>query len=79
MAQSLKLDQIQPSRQARCNAWLAERGVTKADLARELGVSVGYIYHIIVGNKRPPHMIERLHQLGIPRELLPEPKNADRV
>jgi len=53
---------------------------TKAQLARELGVSRSYITLISQGKKKPsPHMANKLTQLGLTvslSELNEKPKNA---
>lgn len=66
----------QPSRQARLNAWIAQNGLRKCDLARALGVSPAMISEIISGRSAPRGRIEQLVALGVPEDLLPEPSDA---
>ncbi len=65
-----------PSRQARLNAFLVERGVTTTLLAKRLGCARSHVSDIKAGRKTTPHLIRRMIELGIPAELLPEPGNS---
>lgn len=70
------LDQEPTNRQARLNGWLAERGITRTHIARVLNLHPSMVGKILAGKKRPVDRIEQLAQMGIPRDLLPDPKNA---
>lgn len=65
-----------PGRQARLNAWIAQHGLRKCDLARALGVSPAMISEIISGRSAPRGRIEQLVALGVPEDLLPEPNDV---
>lgn len=60
-------------RQARLNAWLAERNVKKKDLAAACGIKPNTLSMILSGERRPARRIQALIDLGIPAELLPTP------
>ena len=62
-----------PSRQARLNAFLIERGVTTTQLAERLGCTLSHVSDIKAGRKTTAHLIQKMIELGIPAELLPEP------
>ncbi len=43
-----------------------KQGITKAEIARQLGVSKAYISMIMGGKKKPSQdMMRKLHQLGV--------------
>jgi len=62
----------QPTRQDKLRGFLAWHGVSQRALAKKLGVSEVYIGQILSGKRRPQYYIEKLIQMGIPSELLPE-------
>ncbi|MCF8104338.1 MAG: helix-turn-helix transcriptional regulator [Desulfohalobiaceae bacterium] len=65
------------SRQARLNAWLSLHGIAKNELARKTGFSPSYISFLLNGKRRHPDALQKLIDLGIPEELLPEPKGKN--
>lgn len=69
---NLRLD-TPPDRRQRLKAWMAEHGVRQKTLAEALGIHVSYIGKIVSGEYRPAYQVARLIELGIPRQLLPEP------
>ena len=75
MTESRKLVSIiEPTRQDRCRAWLVERRIVFGDLAADAGFSKATLSRIIAGSRAKPEHIARLIELGIPAELLPEPR-----
>lgn len=68
-----KLALSAPTRQARCEAWLVQYGVTKTALAKHLGIDPTYVGKIIAGERRPQKHIKSLIEMGVPADLLPEP------
>ncbi len=62
------------SRQQKLNAWLVERGITYQKVADATGLSLGFVGKIFSGKKTPKKRIDQLINMGIPAELLPEPK-----
>jgi len=63
-----------PTRQARLNGWLAEHELSKAQVARDLGVSPQMVSMILSGERMSKARHEQLTAYGIPAELLPEPR-----
>lgn len=72
------LDSNGYDRQAALNAWLQLNGLSKASLARRLGVHPSMISRIISGQRAPAERIRQLVDLGIPPQLLPEPSSRGR-
>lgn len=68
-----KLALSTPTRQARCEAWLVEHGISKTEIAKQLGIHASYIGKIISGERRPGKHIRLMVEMGIPAHLLPEP------
>lgn len=62
------------SRQARLRAFLAERGVTFRALGEALDLCESTVSEILSGRRSTVQHIERMVELGIPAELLPEPR-----
>jgi len=62
------------SRQARLNAWLVERGITYQQIANATGLSSVFVGKVMSGQKTPKKRIDQLINMGIPAELLPEPR-----
>ncbi|MEL7638229.1 MAG: helix-turn-helix transcriptional regulator [Solidesulfovibrio sp.] len=65
---------ITPTRQDRCRAWLVERRIVFKDLAADAGMSKTTLSNIIAGRRATPQHIQKLIALGVPAELLPEPR-----
>lgn len=65
---------ITPTRQDRCRAWLIERRIVFKDLAADAGMSKTTLSNIIAGRRATPEHIQKLIALGVPAELLPEPR-----
>lgn len=72
------LDSKDYDRQATLNAWLQLKGMSKAGLARSLGVHPSMISRIISGQRAPAERIRQLVALGIPPQLLPTPTGRGR-
>ncbi|WP_232034910.1 helix-turn-helix domain-containing protein [Desulfovibrio ferrophilus] len=53
-------------------------GLESRELARAAGVSPQMMSMIISGRRAPRERIERLVQAGVPRELLPDPREGKR-
>ncbi|GAB6176899.1 hypothetical protein JCM16814_17900 [Desulfobaculum senezii] len=71
LSESIQLHK--PTRQARLRAWMIEHGVESRDLARAVGISPQMMSMITTGERAPKDRIERLVELGVPRDLLPPP------
>lgn len=69
----LQLDLSQPDRQARLDAFLSVHRISKSHLAALLGIHHSYVGKICSGERRPKEHIQRLIDLGIPADLLPQP------
>lgn len=67
-------DPNQASRLEKLDSWLQEREITRTQLARQLGVHSSMVGKIFLGQRRTPALIRELIKLGIPAELLPEPR-----
>lgn len=65
---------ITPTRQDRCRAWLIERRIVFKDLAEHAGMSKTTLSNIIAGRRATPDHIRKLIALGVPSDLLPEPR-----
>ena len=65
---------ITPTRQDRCRAWLVERRIVFKELAAFAGMSKTTLSNIIAGRRATPAHIQKLIALGVPAELLPEPR-----
>lgn len=65
---------ITPTRQDRCRAWLVERRIVFKDLAADAGMSKTTLSNIIAGRRATPEHIHKLIALGVPADLLPEPR-----
>lgn len=72
------LNKKTPARQDRLNAWLAINRITKQSLADELGVTIQYVSMVMRGERRQKWIIDKLAELGVPAELLPEPSKTER-
>lgn len=68
-----QIDENNPTRQDRLRSWLALHKIRYGDLALALGVHPSMITRIVSGERAPARRIRQLAELGIPRELLPEP------
>ncbi|MBF0481085.1 MAG: helix-turn-helix transcriptional regulator [Desulfovibrionaceae bacterium] len=66
-------DHPESNRVDELQAYLAKNRVSKKELAKQLGVHPSMISRIISGERAPASRLEKLVELGIPRELLPEP------
>jgi transcriptional regulator with XRE-family HTH domain len=66
-------DRADTDRVDELQAYLAKNRVSKKELAKQLGVHPSMISRIISGERAPAKRLEHLIDLGIPRELLPEP------
>lgn len=64
-------------RQAHLAAWMAYHGLTRAEIARRIGISQQMVGQILSGKKIPQHRIDQLVNLGIPAEYLPKKGNGD--
>lgn len=62
----------QITRQDKLRGFLAERRLNQRKLADMLGVSEAYMGQILSGKRKPKHYIERLINLGIPSDFLPD-------
>jgi hypothetical protein len=60
-------------RQANLKGWLAERGLSVAELGRRLGVTAAGAHLMIHGETVHPYRHAQLLELGIPETLLPAP------
>lgn len=78
MQQRKHVDQFEPSRQARLRAFLVERGVTQAELARRLRVGRSRVNKMITGWNGSEEFRRLLVGLNVPDELLPEARAARR-
>ena len=74
MESSKLVSTITPTRQDRCRAWLVERRIVFKDLAADAGMSKTTLSNIIAGRRATPDHIRKLIALGVPAELLPEPR-----
>lgn len=63
-----------PSRADWCRAWLVLNRIQVVELAKVVGVSRSMISEIIAGNRANPEHIQKLIEVGIPAEMLPEPR-----
>ena len=70
---SKKLDPNKPGRQVELRAWIILNGYTMGQLARILGVHPSMMTRIVSGDRAPAKRIRQLEELGVPKELLPEP------
>jgi predicted transcriptional regulator len=61
-----------PTRQDRLRAFLAQHGLNQRKVAIRLGISEAYLGQIFAGKRRPEHYINKLVDMGIPSELLPD-------
>lgn len=61
-----------PDRQAKLRAWLVEHRVSVKDIAMALGVANSMASAILSGSCVPAWHLEKLKELGIPEDLLPE-------
>lgn len=70
---SKKLDSNKPGRQVALRAWIILNGYSMGQLARILGVHPSMMTRIVSGDRAPVKRIRQLEELGVPKELLPEP------
>lgn len=73
---SLVLDLSLIDRERAIGAWLAFHGITKADLAREIGVDPSFITYVVQGKRKSRRIHAKLLEIGVPKELLPDPGNG---
>ncbi|EPR42771.1 hypothetical protein dsx2_2688 [Desulfovibrio sp. X2] len=73
---SLLLDLSLIDRERAVSAWLAYHGISKADLARQIGVDPSFITYVLQGKRRSRRIHALLVDLGVPGELLPDPGNG---
>lgn len=70
----LPVNQKKPDRQIELKVWLLRKKITQQDLALAIGVSKQLIGFIIDGKRRSPWRIQQLVDVGVPPDLLPDPK-----
>lgn len=74
----LNLEKQSPPRWLRLRAWMLEHSVTCAVLGKALGCSSPYAYRLISEDFIPRKRHVQLVQIGVPCELLPQPKDPKR-
>ena len=71
---SLELNINKLTRQEKLKIWLMTNGISQRWLANQLGITQQALSMILKGLRSPKKRINQLVELGVPRELLPEPK-----
>ncbi|WP_034642355.1 helix-turn-helix domain-containing protein [Desulfovibrio inopinatus] len=56
-------------------AWLAFHGLSLTELAVKVGVSQATLSRLIDGQRTNRDTMDKLVELGVPKEILPTPKN----
>jgi IS30 family transposase len=71
---NLCLDLSSVDRERALKAWLVYHGMDLFEIAGKLRVAHSTVSRLIKRERASTRRIEQLHGLGIPKELLPQPK-----
>lgn len=61
-------------RQEQLRAWIFLYGPSFSEIARQIGVTPKSAIALCKAETAPPYRVEQLKSLGLPEDLLPEPK-----
>ncbi len=72
----LEVNQIE--RKAKIRAWFISHGLTQRQVAETLGISPQRFGRVLNGVYPQPEHIAYLQKIGMPEDLLPQPKKTSR-
>ncbi|GAB7082329.1 helix-turn-helix domain-containing protein [Megalodesulfovibrio paquesii] len=74
MAMARRIDSVESPRNGRAiRAYLVRKGISMADIARDLECSRSLVCHTVRGGKNNKRVLARLVELGVPRRYLALP------
>jgi len=77
MAMARRIEPVEGQRNGRAiRAFLVRKGVSMADIARDLECTRSLVWHTVHGGKNNKRVLARLVELGVPRRYLALPDSV---